>query len=453
MRFTICVLATLLAGLFPIRGQETNGVHPIDLATALRLAGAQNLDVQLAREKLAEARANHESATWQFFPWIAPGFAYRAHDNALQNVEGKVIDVHRDSYTLGPGFIAQLDVGEAIYKSLSARQLAKAAEHGLEAQRQDAVATAAAGYIDLARAQATVAVAREAVRIADDYTQQLERAVGAGIAFRGDALRARTQVERNQFTLRQAQEQQRLAAARLAQTLRLDPAVELTAKADELVPFSLLASNATLSSLVGQALEARPELHQSRAVVEAARRSKDGARYGPLVPTVGAQVFVGGLAGGNQSNYRGLSESEDYQVTLGWRIGPGGLFDRSRLRAADARLNAARLTGDKLHDEIVRQVVEGFTRTQSEADKLATVRRGLAAAEETFRLARERKEFAVGVVLETIQAEQELTRIRSDYVNTVGEFDKAQYLLQRAVGAVSGQPQSTSELPSPAKDR
>ena len=46
---------------------------PIDLPTVLKLAGARNLDLQLAREKLAEARAQHEQSVLQFFPWIAPG--------------------------------------------------------------------------------------------------------------------------------------------------------------------------------------------------------------------------------------------------------------------------------------------------------------------------------------------------------------------------------------------
>jgi outer membrane protein TolC len=422
---------------FGVSAQETNGIHSIDLATALRLAGANNLDVRLARERLAEARAIQESATWQFFPWLVPGFAYRAHDNAIQNVEGKVIDVHKDSYALGPAVLAQVDVGDAIYKRLAARQLAKAAEHAVEAQRQAAVVAAAAGYFDLARAQASVSVARESARVAEDYSRQVAEAVDVGLAFKGDALRARTQLERNQFALRQAQEQQRLAGARLAQTLRLDSAVELVAREEELTPLSLVATNATLGALVSQALGSRPELRQSTALVSAAKKSADGARYGPLVPTVGAQVFVGGLAGGNESTYRGLSESEDYQVTLGWRIGPGGLFDRGRIRAAEARLNSARLTSDKLHDDIVREVVEAQARSESATERLATVRRGLAAAEETFRLARERKEFGVGVVLEAIQAEQELTRLRQDYFNTVSEFNQAQYQLLRATGGLA----------------
>src|SRR5207249_153967 len=39
----------------------------IDLPTALRLAGARNIDIQLAREKLAEAHAEEESAIERFF--------------------------------------------------------------------------------------------------------------------------------------------------------------------------------------------------------------------------------------------------------------------------------------------------------------------------------------------------------------------------------------------------
>ena len=443
--------ALCLALAFSARGQETNGVHSIDLATALRLAGANNLDVRLARERLAEARANQESATWQFFPWLAPGFAFRAHDNAIQNVEGEIINVHRDSYTLGPALVAQVDVGDAIYKRLAARQLAKAAEHAVEAQRQASVAAAASGYFDLARAQASVGATREAARVAEDYARQVGQAVETGLAFKGDALRARTQVERNQFALQQTQEQQRLAGARLAQTLRLDPAVELAAREDELTPLSLTDTNAALAALISQALAARPELRQSVALTEAAKKSASGVRYGPLIPTVGAQVFVGGLAGGNETSSKGFRDSEDYQVTVGWRIGPGGLFDRGRIRAADARLNTARLTGDKLHDDIVREVVEAHARAQSANERLATIRRGLTAAEEMFRLARERKEFGVGVVLETIQAEQELTRLRQDYFNTVSEFNQAQYQLLRATGGLADEPRAEPSSKPPAR--
>jgi len=181
----------------------------------------------------------------------------------------------------------------------------------------------------------------------------------------------------------------------------------------------------------------RPELQESRALTEAARQAKKGARYGPLIPSVGAQVFAGGLGGGKEGSPSTFGESEDYLVTLGWRIGPGGLFDRGRIRAAESRYQIADLSRVKLLDEITRQVIESQTRLQSQADQMDTARRAIQAAQETLRLTQARKEFAVGVVLETIQAEQDLTRARLDFLNALAEYNKAQYALQKAIGGLS----------------
>src|ERR1051325_10617799 len=125
----------------------------IDLPTALRLAGAQNLDIQIARQRLAEAKANHETVLWQFFPWVAPGVSYRRHDNLIQDVAGNILDVHKEAYTVGPSITGQLDLGDALYRNLASRQLVKAADYALETQRQATVLSAAAGDFDLAQAR------------------------------------------------------------------------------------------------------------------------------------------------------------------------------------------------------------------------------------------------------------------------------------------------------------
>src|ERR1051325_8846416 len=117
-------------------GADTNHVFPIDLPTTLRLANAQNLDIQIARERLNEARANHESAVEQFLPWIAPGAVYRRHEDRIQAVDGTILDVDKQSYTVGGALTAQMDLGEAIYRSLTAQKIVHPADTGLESQRQ-----------------------------------------------------------------------------------------------------------------------------------------------------------------------------------------------------------------------------------------------------------------------------------------------------------------------------
>src|SRR5439155_14675266 len=99
----------------PAAAPATNKLQ-IDLPAVLRLAGAQNLDIKIARQSLAEAQANAQSADWQFLPWITPGFGWKRHDNFLQDVGGSILDVHKESYSVGPTISGQLDLGDAIYK-------------------------------------------------------------------------------------------------------------------------------------------------------------------------------------------------------------------------------------------------------------------------------------------------------------------------------------------------
>ncbi|MDB6121821.1 MAG: Outer rane efflux protein, partial [Pedosphaera sp.] len=251
-----------------------------------------------------------------------------------------------------------------------------------------------------------------------------------------------------ELALRQALEQQRIIGARLAEILHLDPAVELIAAETELVPLSLVATNAALGSLVEQALIHRPELQQSHAFISAAKSVQDGTTVGPLIPSLGGQAFFGGLGGGIDHSSHPFGESEDYTAYLSWRIGPGGLFDFSRTRFAKSRLEDARLGEQKVHDAITREVVESVTRFRSLADQFNTIRRNLEIATQAEKLAEQRKEFAVGAVLEDIQSQQDLTRARNDFVNIIAEYNKAQYTLLRATGRLPEPTQKSATSPA-----
>jgi outer membrane protein TolC len=428
---------TLILSACVTHAQPTNGAaEPIDLPTTLRLAGARNLDIQIARERLREAEANRTSAIEQFFPWVAPSVGYHRRDGVAQAVpQGTISDAHYQSYDVGAALKAQVNFGDAIYQSLAARQHVTASDQGLETTRQDTILAAARGYFELARTKALVEVARQAVQTSLDYEQQLNRAVGLGIAFKGDELRVRTQTQSYRIAVRQALEQQRVAAAELSRVLHLDSRVDLVPQGAELVALALVQSNAPLQALVEQALAARPEVRQSEAFVLAAKAEKNGAVYGPLIPSLGAQAFGGGLGGGPDNGSSTFGAEADYLVGVSWRIGGGGLFDPGRTRAAKARLSATELGQTRLKDTITTEVVTSLTHVQSLRDQITMAEQKLAAADETLRLTRERKQYGVGVVLEDIQAQQDLTRARGDYVTTIAECNKAEYALSRAVGS------------------
>jgi outer membrane protein TolC len=411
--------------------------YPIDLATTLRLAGARSLDVQIARERLEAAKADATTTTLQFLPWLSAGVNYRQHGGLIQDVSGNVIEADKNSYTAGAAFNLQVDLGDAIYKSLAARQARVAAEQGLAVQRQQSALRAVQAYFDLLVSQAIVGASVEALRISREYESQLHRAVDAGIALKGDELRVRVQSQRNQLALQQAVEQRRILGARLAESLRLDPGVELVAQEPELAPLALAQAIETTEAQVSEALSARPEMKEAQALTQVAVESEKGATYGPLIPTVFGQAFFGTLGGGKDIGPTNSGASRDFLVAVGWRLGPGGIFDVGRTHAARARLGEATWNTEKTKDGITRQVVEARTRVLSQQEQLETAKEALTAAEQGLELARGRREFEVGVVLENILAEQDQTRARQDYARAIGEYDKAQYELLRALGRLA----------------
>jgi len=109
-------------------------------------------------------------------------------------------------------------------------------------------------------------------------------------------------------------------------------------------------------------------------------------------------------------------------------------FDFGRIRASGAKLTGAQLSGERLRDQIAREVLEGYTRVQSLFGQLRVARFNLNAAEETLRLTRGRKQLGVGVLLEDIQAQQELLKARGDRVTIVTELNQQQYALLHSVG-------------------
>ena len=437
--FIFLLLADASAGEKPaVRAKlaaPASEVQNVNLAAVMRLAGAQNLDIRIASERLAEAWAQHEAARMQFFPYLTPGFAYRRHEGNIQTVDGQIIDADKESLGVGVAVTLQLDLGEAYYKSLTTKKLASAATHAVEVQRQESIWQAVSAYLELIRAKAAVGVASESVRIAEDYGRQVRQAVDAGIAFKGDAFRATAQVERNQVARSDARGKQRIAAARLAQILHLAAKVELI-PVDEPVMLSFGDSRRSLDSLIASAIESRPEMAMSADQLEAAVKNSDAARWAPLVPTVKADYYGGNLGGGTYAQgLRSFNSTQEYGIGLTWRIGPGGLFDASRPHLADARQRGTAVEQEKLREEIARQVVEAHTLVHSLEEQLSHARVALDAAGKTLELARERRAFAVGEVLESILAEQELSRARLDYLTIVTEHNRAQFLLRRAIGA------------------
>jgi outer membrane protein TolC len=424
------VLLALLTMQMPLAAAET---HYVDLRTVMKLAGANHDEIELARVRHTQAIAESKQA-WQRF-WPAPSLVatYRVHDGNVQDIAGAVFDASKQHYTVGAAVVVDWSPGELYYQALVAKQRVLAAEQQAEQVRQEVLLQVISRYYQLLGAEAEVAVMEDDLRVLKDYAQQLDGAVKAGTAFRADLLRVRTQVSRAQLEVRRGVEQRDLAAAGLAEGLRLAPETPLRPAKADLVPVTLLSA-AGVEALIEQAQAKRPEILAAEAVTSAATLEEKRSRIAPLVPSVQANYMGGGLGGGFDRDWGNFGGQQDFFVGLGWKIGPGGLFDRQRKRVAEAEKQGALLQAAKWKAAVGREVVEAMARVRSAKDQIDITDEAVATATEMVKLARERQASQLGVVLEYLLAREELNQAQRSRVGAVAAYNQAQHHLLRAIG-------------------
>jgi outer membrane protein TolC len=410
-----------------------NPVH-VDLPTVMKLAGANNDEIELAHAKHTQAVAESKLVWQQFWPSLTLGAGYRRTDGNVQDIAGAVFDVSKQQYTVGPNIVVDWSPGDMYYAALAAKQRALATHELAEKARRDIVMQATGRYYDLLAAEALLAIIEDDLRLTQDYEKQIGGAVDAGTAFRADLLRVKTQVSREKLAIRQHQENRDLAAAALAETLRLPADSQLRPAKADLVPVRLLDHKVGVASLISQATQHRPEMKAAGAVNQAAVLEKDRTRVAPMIPNVQAGYGFGGLGGGFNANFGNFDETQAVFIGLGWKIGPGGLFDKQRQIIAGAQEEATKHQAGQIKAAIGREVVEAAARAQSAHDQISINDEAVTAAEEMVKLAKQRQASQLGVVLEYLLAREELTRARQNRVQSVAAFNKAQHQLMRAVG-------------------
>src|SRR5262245_10275717 len=101
---------------------SNDSVLPIDLVTAMRLAGTNNLDISRAREIVVQSRIQLQRAYLLMLPNVGMGSTYFKHEGKIQRTEGNIVTVNRDSLFVGLGPSMSMNFADAIFAPLVARQ-------------------------------------------------------------------------------------------------------------------------------------------------------------------------------------------------------------------------------------------------------------------------------------------------------------------------------------------
>jgi outer membrane protein TolC len=428
---------------------------PINLPTALTLANAQPIDVVAAAERVRVAAARLELARVQWLPTVTVGGDYNRHTGKIQNADGTITDTSRSSAMFGVGTgignAAILNVNDAIFAPLVARQTVRAREADFRAAQNDSTVAVTDAYFAVQQARGELAGAAEATRRMEDLVERT-RKLAAGLVPELEATRAEAELARRQQVEELARERWRVCGAELVRLLRLDP----TSQVDPIEPpdlrVDLIDPSRTVDDLIPIALTGRPELSSRQAQVQATLAMLHQERLRPLVPsvllrgwstpvtgTLAAGVFAGSQDG--RPNSSGTRTDVDLQLL--WQFDNLGFGNRAMTHQREAENRLALVELFRVQDQVAADVAQAYARTQEAAKRVAIAERGLRLAGESA----DRNLVALGQVrrvgdvnelvvrpLEAVTAVQVLAQAYVDYYAAVADHNRAQFQLYRALG-------------------
>jgi outer membrane protein TolC len=427
---------------------------PIDLASALRLAGVQNADILLARERITEAVALRQLAAAQILPTVNAGFNYDNHTGNLQRAVGTIQPVNRSSLYLGlgasavgagtvqiPGLVLHGNVAEGVFAALIARQVVRQREFASEAIRNEVLLRVAIAYLELLRAEGHVAVAgksreeaREVARVTANYAK-------TGQGRQADADRAATDLEQREAELSRADGDAMTTSARLCELLSLDPSTRLRPTDGWIVPMPVVPDPIPLAELIAIALAQRPELAERQAAVRAAFLELRGTKLLPFSPTgiigYSAGSFGGGsdvAAAGGQPRFDNFGGRQDFDVVLYWTLRNLGVGNIAEVKLARSNWRASDLRLLETLDRVRAEVATAHARAHARFAQIDSGERAVRASAQAFQEDLTRTRNREGLPIEVLDSLRLLARSRVAYLDAIIDYNRAHVELYVALG-------------------
>ncbi|MBI3838402.1 MAG: TolC family protein [Planctomycetia bacterium] len=422
---------------------------PIDLATALRLAGVENPQIQLASQRVVQALAERQLAAAQILPNINLGTNYDNHTGNLQQSNGNILAVNRSALFAGaganaiaagsvniPGLVWNGNLSESLYGYLRSRQLVQERQFAGVATRNEVLLQVAVGYLELLRAEQVRALAvkvrdeaREVARLTRNYAK-------TGQGRKADADRAATELDRRETDLLMAEAEVLTSSARLAQLLNLDPAVRLH-PTEMAMPVAIVPDSTSLRQLIATALMQRPELAERRAAIRRTLLELDSARLLPFSPNVIVGFSAGTFGGGSNlvtPTFGHFDGRTDFDAVAYWSLRNLAVGNRALINAAASRARGSNFELVATLNRVQAEVAEAHARTRARFSQITIGESAVKSGQEAFQEDLIRIKGREGLPIEVLDSLRLLARARTEYLRAVMDYNRAEFELYVALG-------------------
>lgn len=420
--------------LLPPPAYPDDGVKRLTVGDCVAVALKKNTSLLMARERKGYAQDRRKEAFGVALPDVSVSGSYLYQGNVVKFDMGEGRSL---SFSPDHNYSLDFSVSQWIYSSAvsagyeAAKLLEKAASEGYESARINVTAGVKLKFYAAMFARDIVSAAKEAVERARSHAKDAHDRKAVGLSTDYDVKRLETSLAEAGANLSSAKNEYAKAVADLADTLALNPmdSVELVGEL-AYEPFET-----PLAKAVESALENRPDLGAARKNYEASRNITTAFKS-EIMPS--ARAF-GGLKRSNSDFHSdgGFGWRSDWNVGVKVDM---SLYDggerSSRVRQRLAEEEIARLESENVDRQAVLEVKTAHDELGRAGESVLAQAKNVEYAQETYRIASERRKLGMATHLELLDAHVALTGAGVNHSKALFEHMAAKTKLLRAMGVL-----------------
>jgi outer membrane protein TolC len=424
---------------------------PINLATALRLSDARPLIVAAAQASVWVAEAQLTQAKVLWIPSVLFGVDYIRHDGGGPDFNKGIMTAPSvNFFYAGPSLWQYVNVTDAYFEPLVARQVLNSKHLDIQAAKNDALFQTADAYFQVHQFRGMYAGALYTVQRGHELVDRVVR-LSRELVPRIEITRAQNMLADLEQRAVLARQEWRVQSAHLTEVLRLDPRAVVEPVEHDHVQVTLIDPTRQLDDLMPIALNNRPELASRQALVQAAEARVRREKARPLLPLVtlngfqsAGMLIQGGIFGiGPNSSLNQWRGRDDISIQLMWQLENFGFGNLAKVKKQRGDESRAIIELRKVQDGVAMEVYRALARVQSAAARVLQADRALRTGIITFNghlegLEQTRRLADVLVLTfrpqEAVFSLQLLNVAFNEYFTTVAEYNRAQFELFHALG-------------------
>lgn len=405
--------------------------YPIDLKTVLELADLQNLSIAQDRMGKKVASARFYQSLSEFLPDFYAQYGHSRFNGVVQIFGNETLKIYQTAiepqfgvtYRVYPG-------GKTLFDALAARRTVNASQSLLKQTYQEQLATAVENYYSFLEAQMKLEFVKLSLDEAKEQLNVDESRYNIGVGTKLQVMQAKTQVAQRTLDVVLAEGTVAKAQQALLNTLNLDTSVKLTSNPLDAAPTRLIDDLPTVEQLTTIAIKNHPWLKKLQKE-EKALRWQSRSVVSEVIPYADLNAYFSYRGPAHDklglNRYGGVMVKTQFGDNAGLSIPTRWLEQHRLIKQKQLEIEAA-------IRNVETEVINAYMDSLAADSAVEATKNAKYSSEEAYRLAKGRYQAGVGILLDVLTAQSDLNTARSNLVESVMAFNRAQVQLVKALG-------------------